>query len=310
MDLSNITIVPKISSYDYCQTQYKLSGNEVVQRWRSEGMTDDEVIRSLEAHENHHRSITTLRTVFSNKLFVARDIFNRDRAQQSSLVIALGGDDHFQYVSHFLDSSVPIMGVNSDPIRSDGNMLPFIAQDVVDALPSLQEDKFITQHWTRLSALIHAGGNKTIAIPATSQYAIVSEDPEGMTRYTLDFNGKSEHHRGSGLLVATGAGSTGWFRGAVKYLTRNHYRFGQTEPVARFALREPFEKEEVPQGKATTYEMAEGIIRAGEQLNITYGSHGEGRLGVDAQVRYPLQKGNTILIRLSDTPLRVVQKLS
>jgi hypothetical protein len=74
-------------------------------------------------------------------------------------------------------------------------------------------------------------------------------------RYTLQFNGKSERHSSSGVIVSTGAGSTGWYRsvltgsagiaaalggGDAALAVRDAYRFDWEARELRFCVREPF----------------------------------------------------------------------
>jgi len=41
-------------------------------------------------------------------------------AHAADLVIAAGGDDHFKYVTHYLNAT-PVFGLNTDPSRAGEN---------------------------------------------------------------------------------------------------------------------------------------------------------------------------------------------
>ena len=295
MDISKIVIVPKITSLDYTMTQFHMTREDVFSKWKDDGMTRDDIQNNLQAHENHHHSLSLLKRLFDEKQFVHRNDLNREYVAKADAVISLGGDDHLQYVSHFIEST-PIISVNSDPIRSNGNLLYFTAQEIMDILPLFKKDEHILEQWTRLSATINAGKNVIHAIPAMSQYALITEDPEGMARMFVELNGQSEKQRGSGLLIATGAGLTGWYKGASLYMPKTS--LSRTERAARVILREPWSD--------TPHVMSNPLLKEGDELLVTYFTHTEGRLSSDTYDRYSIVRGNKVSIRISDMPLNVV----
>src|SRR3989338_8106442 len=269
MDTKRIVIVPKITSYDYTMTQFFLTGRQVINRWRGEGMSKEDIENTMRAHQNHYASFKILKNIFYEYQFVPRDEFNREHAQHATAVIALGGDDHLQYVSHFLEKT-PLIGVNSDPVKkkgaSDGNLMYFEAEDTSLLMKRLKKDEFEIQPWTRLSAKIVTGGGTIEATSATCQYSIVTEDPEDMARVLVEFKGNRELQRGTGILIATGAGTTGWYKGASKYVSPNRYRLSRMEREAKFVLREPFEKEDILPNEITKYKMHSLLLQEDEEI--------------------------------------------
>ncbi|MDP3882348.1 MAG: hypothetical protein Q8Q31_05720 [Nanoarchaeota archaeon] len=304
MNLKKVIVVPKVSVFDYSKSQFKLTEEALFAKWRDEGMTERDIENVMRAHENNRKAVDTMKSIFGEDNIIHRDSLNKDLVRESDLVISLGGDDHFQYVSHFVDSQL-IMGVNSDPISSEGNMLYFHAGEVAGFIENLKSEHFRVEEWTRLEAQIISGKNTLNVVLASSQYAILTEDPEEMVRYRLQLNGKSEIQRGSGLIVATGVGSTGWYKGASKYAGRN-CKFPKTERIAKLILREPFDKEDT--SGITTYKMYNSTLLEGDELTLTYLSHGLGRLSTDCQVKYDLIRGNQVKIRISPLNLRVIAR--
>jgi hypothetical protein len=97
-------------------------------------------------------------------------------------------------------------------------------------------------------------------------------------RYHLRWGGTAEQQSSSGIIVSTGAGSTGWRRsiltGASKLMeaytgdgavrrAREQYRFDWEADYLEFSVREPFVS------RVSSAEIACGRIAAGEQLSIT-----------------------------------------
>lgn len=303
-----IIIVPKIPALEYVTTQHHLTREEVLEKWEKDGQSKEEIEASIKAQENHEASLGILRSVFPERNIIARDSFTKKYAVNADAIIALGGDDHLWYVSHFL-SHTPVIGINSDPVRSNGNRMHFIAEDIHELLSEFAANVYGVESWTRLEATIYAGDNVVRAIPAASQYAIFASYPGDMTRLELTLKGESEKQRGSGLIVATGAGSTGWYRGASKYSSSDRYEFPPTAKMARAILREPYENTRLEPGQITTYQRCNPEIIAEDELSVKYFTHREGIFDVDALVRYPLARGNKIMIRISSQPLNVVTRI-
>ena len=116
MNLANIVVVQKASTYEFDMHRHRLTHDELIAKYQREG-TDPQKI--IESHERHYQSIANLKKIFSESQFVPRDRFTREIAAKADLVIALGGDDHFQYAAHFVDDTL-MMGVNFDPSTSEG----------------------------------------------------------------------------------------------------------------------------------------------------------------------------------------------
>ncbi|MHA1127128.1 MAG: hypothetical protein ACTSQX_15985 [Candidatus Heimdallarchaeota archaeon] len=82
----------------------------------------------------------------------------------------------------------------------------------------------------------------------------IGHKAHGSARYSLKFAGSTEQQSSSGIIVSTGAGSTGWFRsiltGAFSIIssytnehygsTDNDYRFPWDANYVYFSVREPF----------------------------------------------------------------------
>ena len=97
-------------------------------------------------------------------------------------------------------------------------------------------------------------------------------------RYHLTHGRRSENQSSSGIMVSTGAGSTGWlssvFNGASGVVepfagaravapVREGFRFAWDAPKLCFSVREPFVS------KASAAGIVWGNVRAGEKLEVT-----------------------------------------
>jgi len=162
------------------------------------------------------------------------------------IVIAVGQDGLVANTLKYLDGQ-PLVGVNPDPLRHDGVLLPFEARDVGlildDLLIRFRPSKTVTLARAALSdgQVLYAVNDLFIG-PKTHTSA----------RYEIRVGEESEIQSSSGVIVSTGLGSTGWLRSIV---TGSTGIAASLEPTARrmseiqmpwdahylhFAVREPF----------------------------------------------------------------------
>lgn len=166
------------------------------------------------------------------------------------LVVALGQDGLVANTLKYLDGQ-PLVGVNPDPGRNDGVLLPFEPREVAALLPDLLADRrdqrAVTMARATLSdhQVLHAVNDLFIG-PRTHTSA----------RYELQLGDVREVQSSSGLIVATGLGSTGWMTSVITGalgVARStgaawrrdadplaEMRLPWDAPRLRFAVREPF----------------------------------------------------------------------
>ncbi len=162
------------------------------------------------------------------------------------IVVALGQDGLVANTMKYL-SGQSLVGINPDPRRYDGVLLPFAAADIPKLLPELLAQrrpvKAITMAQARLS-----DGQQLYAV----NDLFVGPKTHTSARYEIALQETKETQSSSGIIIATGLGSTAWMRsiftGAAMLM--HELRPGQPEvpftpvpwdaPYIRFAVREPF----------------------------------------------------------------------
>lgn len=176
-----------------------------------------------------------------DRAFVPNYLFNDD-----DLVLALGQDGLVANILKYLHGQ-PLAGINPDPARHDGVLLPFTAGDFARVLPELLADRRPSKAVTMARASL-ADGQTMLAV----NDLFIGPRTHTSARYELSFAGRSEAQSSSGVIIATGLGSTGWMTSIVTGSLNieaawNHgpmhgqYRpFDWDAPVLRFAVREPF----------------------------------------------------------------------
>lgn len=292
IDFERIIVVPKLSKLQYQAQLTGMTKEQLITKYRNEGVNTAGIIKG---HYQQKHSLEALRRVFEPSQFVGRNSLKPTSLAQASLVIALGGDDHFTFVSHFV-GEVPILGVNSDPLRSEGALTTLSISAFEDGLHALVSGCYTVEKWTRASALID---NKVVGI-ATSQLYIGNRDSEFMSRHNITLGIRHEEQEGSGLLVTTGAGSTGWYKSASRYLYQEGSAFPRTSTELRYLLREPYE------GRLSVAQMPGGVIRPDEELKLEVLSDNEPILSIDSVERIKLRRGSNLTIRIAEEPLGVI----
>ena len=122
------------------------------------------------------------------------------------IVIVLGQDGLVANTVKYLDGQ-PVIGVNPDPARWDGQLLPFRLPDLARIVPEVLSKKRAAKSVTMAQVTLNTG-EKLYAV----NNLFVGPRSHLSARYKITIGGKSENHSSSGVIVSTGVGSTGWFK--------------------------------------------------------------------------------------------------
>jgi hypothetical protein len=122
------------------------------------------------------------------------------------IVIVLGQDGLVANTVKYLNGQ-PVVGVNPDPARWDGQLLPFRLTDLAKIIPEVLSKKRTAKSVTMAQVTLNTG-EKLYAV----NDLFIGPRSHLSARYKITTNGKSESHSSSGVIVSTGVGSTGWFK--------------------------------------------------------------------------------------------------
>lgn len=207
--------------------------------------------------EQHGRYQVVERAFLANFLFGPGDV-----------VLALGQDGLVANTMKYLDGH-PLVGINPEPARYDGVLLPFKAGDFGALLPDLLSDRRAVREVTMARATL--SDRQTL-------YAVndlfVGPRTHTSARYEIRYDGRSEVQSSSGIIIATGLGSTAWMRSVVTGAAAIAGAWqGQSavldyQPVPwdaerlQFAVREPFPS------KTSRTDIACGLLARGKELRL------------------------------------------
>lgn len=269
----------------------------------------------LKVYTSHERQIQNLQ-LLQRQLPEARFIYREDLVSfepaAGQILVSLGGDNHFVYCARFAGSE-PILAINSDPVTSTGSLLHF---DTAKFLKSLGRSENTSlplnpeieamERWSMLEAELHYPDGRIVSTgPCISEISIRNAFPDAMSRYVL-FTGdeQPEEQKSSGLLIATGAGSTGWFRNCLPPAIQRtaHATFGREENLFRIVAREPGYKA----GKKYRFRYRS---LSNEELHVISEMDGEFTVDAHEERRFPFPPATLAKIRLSKQTLDVVRSI-
>ena len=293
--LGNILVLPKQSKLEWDMMTLNLSEEKVIAHYKQERV---DVLNIISAHKAHNRSIGVLKEYIKPEQFLRRESYKneemRDKISKADLVIAIGGDDHIKFVSHLIDDTF-LLALNSDPERSTGALTSGTVADFSEALEKLTNGEFLVEEWTRLSTTL----NGTLLPLCCSEIYLGEERARFGSRSTIQYRNETYSTKGSGILVAPGTGSTGWFRSASRYEFKEDHTWPKTELHAEFIVKEPY-------GDIDKETLLSGSLEPKEEIIITSSNNHEGELSVDSLSNHAFNRGSEARIRISDKPLKVL----
>jgi hypothetical protein len=192
-------------------------------------------------------------------------------------VVALGQDGLVANTLKYLDGQ-PVVGVNPDPARWDGKLLPFRAEELPLVMPEVLARRRATRRVTMARAELSDGQ----VLHAVNDL-FIGPRSHGSARYAIECGGASELHSSSGIIVSTGLGSTGWLKSLLAGAfgvsrTASAIFSGHATPAAKavpngefpwdadeliFTVREPFPT------RTTAASLVFGRVSAEAPLTLT-----------------------------------------
>ncbi len=179
------------------------------------------------------------RTQQIDRDFVPNMIFG-----EKDIVIAVGQDGLVVNVMKYLNGQ-PLIGVNPDPLRWDGVLLPFEPGQVEQVLLKTIGGNHTVRQVTMAQASTQ-DGQTMLAV----NDLFIGQKTHVSARYDIMWNQKTEHQSSSGVIISTGLGSTGWYKsvitqaaGIAREFVNQDFRDGRRgwdDDELTFVVREPF----------------------------------------------------------------------
>ncbi len=198
-------------------------------------------------HEIYHRALDQVRRAVAFGLpcqFLDRALVPTYTFDRTEVVVTLGQDGLVANVAKYAGEQ-PIVGLNPDPARFDGILLPFGVTAARSVVAETLRGRAPTRAVTLAEALL-ADGQRLLAF----NDLFIGARSHVSARYRIRAGSASEAQSSSGVIVATGAGSTGWMSSVFNMAAGvtafaggsggNGIRLDWEDRRLIYAVREPF----------------------------------------------------------------------
>lgn len=237
-------------------------------------------------HEAYQRSLETTRRAVEvglkiqvmDRTLVPTFLFSKD-----DVIVTLGQDGLVANTAKYVHGQ-PILAVNPDPERFDGILLPFAPGGVRSSLEATLAGKAGIRSVTMAEAKLKDGqrllGFNDLFLGAASHTS---------ARYRIRHGDAAEDQSSSGIIVSTGAGSTGWLSsifneasGILSFLGGRSIqprKLNWEDDRLMFVVREPF------RSRHSEANIVAGVLESGQGLAIESHMPGSGVIfsdGVEA----------------------------
>jgi NAD kinase len=187
---------------------------------------------------------------------VDRSLVPTFQFQKEDIVVTLGQDGLVANTAKYVGAQ-PIVAVNPEPGRFDGILLPFLPDQAGVAVTHVIEAKAAIRGITLAEARL-SDGQRLLAF----NDLFLGARSHVSALYRIKCGDKSEIQSSSGVLVATGAGSTGWMSSV----------FNMASGVARFCGGSSVKSIRLPwEDRRLLYVVREPFISRHSQAGIVAG---------------------------------------
>lgn len=186
------------------------------------------------------------------------------RFNPDDIVVVVGQDGLVANTLKYLQGQ-PVIGVNPDPKRWEGRLLPFALAELADVVQKTRDGCSKCKSITFAEARTN-DGQRLLGV----NDLFIGPKSHTSARYALHWHGQQEEQSSSGIIVSTGFGSSGWFKsilaGAIGVTgQQDHPLAGGFEWQAKklyFTVREPFPS------RTSGARLVFGAIEGEDQLRL------------------------------------------
>ncbi|MEL7185180.1 MAG: hypothetical protein AAFN50_01945 [Pseudomonadota bacterium] len=234
------------------------------------GHSFDRIQKAHDKYRNVVSSVVSSFTADQKHQVIDRSIVPQFSFASDDLVVTIGQDGLVSNTAKYLDGQ-PVFAINPDPDLYDGVLLPFNAGEFHSYLQATLKGESDRQNVT-LARAKSSDGQELLAF----NDFFIGARSHVSARYEIEVSGRSETHSSSGIIVSTGAGSTGWlqsvYAGAAGVITAlggtvtpppDNGRLPWDSEQLVYSVREPFPSQ------VTQCSLVHGRLSAAEPLRLT-----------------------------------------
>ena len=199
--------------------------------------------------------VTAIPTRWRRSL-LGRDDLSRFVFDQSDIVVALGQDGLVANLAKYLRGQT-VIGINPSPERNDGVLVRHRPEHAARLLEATFAGRIEVEQRTMVAARLDDG-----QILLALNEVFIGHRSHQSARYRLRYQGTEERQSSSGIIAASGTGSSGWARSINGERAQP---LSLPQPEARrlaFFVREPFPS------VATGTSVTGGVLGGGDHLEV------------------------------------------
>jgi NAD kinase len=233
----------------------------------------DDFSAIAQRHETYIAALVYLKSAMPDNMKLA--VIDRSFLPQfeflNDVVFAIGQDGLVSNTAKYLTGQ-PLIGVNPEPEHIEGVLLPWRVDQAEKLLARVLAERHSIQNVTLAEATLNDG--RTLR---AFNDLFIGQAGHSSAVYNIEYGGEREFQSSSGIIVSTGAGSTGWMRsiytgssilvgnnnlGPEDLANNNPPAIARDSDALIFAVREPW-----PSRKTGT-SIVSGMVSAEVPLDI------------------------------------------
>lgn len=234
---------------------------------KSKGINIDEVEEEDSAIERSVKAAQKITSSMMRTQVVDQNFLPNFSFGEDDVVVVIGHDGLVANTAKYVHNK-PIIGVNPDPSLYDGILLPFTLDNYKKAVDKVRKNQHSFKEVTMAEAKLNDGQR----LLAFNDF-FIGHQAHKSARYKVHFQNREEQQSSSGIIVSTGAGSTGWLSSLINMANCIHAQFGGSSTIQQqrlswntdklvFVVREPF------LSRASDIQLTTGFITQQQQLRL------------------------------------------
>lgn len=231
------------------------------------GADFSDYVREYETYEAAKRTALAALEDYGRFQVIERSFLPNFVFGDSDIVLALGQDGLVANTMKYLDGK-PLIGVNPDPLRFDGVLLPFEPADIGSIIEDVVRDHRTSKAVTMAEAVL-SDGQRLLGV----NDLFIGPKTHTSARYEIELGKQKEVQSSSGIIVSTGLGSSAWMRSIVtgamaiagaygKAVSDSYRPWAWDADYLQLAVREPFPS------RTSSTELVYGTVRCETKLVV------------------------------------------
>ena len=223
----------------------------------SRGRSIDEVIARHESLQSSLARVSAAIPEGVRQARVERGDLDRYVFSPEDVIVIVGQDGLVANVAKYLDGQ-PVIGIDPEPQRNAGILVPHAAADAGELIAAVIAGRASVASRAMVQATLDDGQTLTAL-----NELYVGDDGHQSSRYVVTTPaGESERQSSSGVIIATGTGSTGWAASIA-----SDRGLGDALPAVDSAMLGWYIREAWP-SRSTGRTLTAGLIGEGEALHF------------------------------------------